>query len=354
MATWEAGTNDSASRGKVAFDMYVVQDDYANNRSLVRVAIGVFDNNGSYGGYGTGSWSIGLNGGQVNSGSVYYDFSGGGPGWIWSGDYWVGHNADGSRWVDGWASFGGTSPVGSATASGGFWLTDFAYPPGQPGAPTLTRNSTGTSIGITSQVPGSAVGITAYQYVYSTDNANWSGVQGMSGNTATFAAPSATTGYYIMTRAGSNEGWGAWSPSAFIAGVPTAPASINATRTARNVAVTCTAPSSDGGSAVTGYFVQYSTDGGSTWSTAQAMSSQSYTYTNLTAALTYTFRVYATNSIGSSATTASNPLFVPAGGKRWDGSAWVSTTTAKRWDGTAWVDLSTAKRWDGTAWVDLS
>lgn len=353
MATWEAGTNDGASRAKVVFDMYVVSYDQPNNQTLVHISIGIFDNNGSYGGYGTGSWSIGLMGAQRASSSVSYDFSGGGPGWVWGGDFWVTHDGNGWQNITGWASFSGESPVGSATASGNF-VIDYTHPPGQPAAPTLSRTNSGTTITVTSAVPSSFVGITDYNYRYSTDGVNWSASQGMgTGRVATFTG-TATQPYYFQTIAFADGAWGAWSPSAYIAGVPTAPASINATRTARNVAVTCTAPSSDGGSAITGYSVQYSTDGGSTWSAAQAMTAQSYTYTNLTAALTYTFRVYATNPIGNSATTSSNPLFVPAGGKRWDGSAWVSTTTAKRWDGTAWVDLSTAKRWDGTAWVDLS
>jgi hypothetical protein len=79
-----------------------------------------------------------------------------------------------------------------------------------------------------------------------------------------------------------------------------------------------------------------------------------YTYTNLTPALTYLFRVFATNSIGSSDFTESSGVFVPAGGKRWDGSAWTAAAVGRRWDGSAWVDLTVAKRWDGSSWGDLS
>lgn len=354
MPNYDAGTNDSGSRAFVRYSQDVLQYDAANNRTLVRIGIGVFDNSPSLGGNGTGTWSIGFLGVQRNSGSVSYDFGSGSPGTLWTGDFWVDHDASGYANIYGSAFFNGVSPVGAAGVSGSF-VVDYVRLPGAPGTPTLSRNSNGTSISITSQVPSSPVSITAYQYAYRTDNSNWSSAVDMGNSTtASFAAPSATTAYYFITRAYSSEGWGAWSPSAYIAGIPTAPASISATRTARNVAVTCTAPSSDGGSAVSGYFVQYSTNGGTSWSTAQAMTSQAYTYTNLTAALTYTFRVYATNAIGNSAATSSNPLFVPAGGKRWDGTNWVSTTIAKRWDGTTWVDLTIAKRWDGTNWVDLS
>lgn len=133
--------------------------------------------------------------------------------------------------------------------------------------------------------------------------------------------------------------------------VPSAPASINTTRTSRNVEVVS---GSSTGPNITGYFVQYSTDGGSSWSTAETMVSQVYTYTNLTAGATYLFRVYSSNSDGNSAYTTSASVLIPAGGKRWDGSTFVSTTTAKRWDGSSWLDVTTAKRWDGSSWVDLS
>lgn len=40
--------------------------------------------------------------------------------------------------------------------------------------------------------------------------------------------------------------------------------------------------------------------------------------------------------------------------KRWNGSAFVDTSTEKRWNGSAWVDLTVAKRWNGSAWVDIA
>ena len=142
--------------------------------------------------------------------------------------------------------------------------------------------------------------------------------------------------------------------------VPTAPGTPAASRTGRDVTVTASSASaSNGGNAITSYKVQYrtSSNGGSTWGSwgnEQTLSGLAYTYTGLTASLTYQFRVYANNARGSSAGALSANVFVPAGGKRYDGAAFVSTTTAKRWTGSAWTDLTTAKRWSGSAWVDLS
>lgn len=141
--------------------------------------------------------------------------------------------------------------------------------------------------------------------------------------------------------------------------VPTAPASISLAKTGRQIIATITGSSSNGGETISSYSVQYrtSSNGGSTWGSwggTQTISGSSTTYNNLTPALTYQFRTYANNSEGSSAARVSSNIFVSAGGKRYDGSTWNSTTTAKRFDGSTWVDFTTAKRYDGSTWVDLS
>lgn len=244
--------------------MYVVAEESWNNQTLVRVAIGIFDNNGSYGGYGTGSWSIGFRGAQRAASSVSYDFSGGGPGWIWSGDYWVDHDASGRAYVDGWASFSGESPVGSASASGGFWLSDYSRPPLAPGgAPSLSV--TAGVVTVTSQAAdGRGLAITDYTFRTSTDNANWSSETSLgTDQVGTFTASTRGITYYVQTRAFSSEGGGAWS--------------------------------------------------------------------------------------------SSGSIFVPAGGRRGNGSGYGPTTIAKRRDPSgSFVDLQVAKKYTGSAWVDLT
>ena len=64
-----------------------------------------------------------------------------------------------------------------------------------------------------------------------------------------------------------------------------------------------TAPSNNGGSAITGYEIDRSTDGGTTWSVLvsnTASTGTTYSNTGLTAATTYTYRVSAINSVGTS------------------------------------------------------
>lgn len=70
----------------------------------------------------------------------------------------------------------------------------------------------------------------------------------------------------------------------------------------------------------------------------------------------YTFTVWATNGSndGASASSTSGSVFVPSGGKVWNGSAYVPSVTAKIYNGTAYVPIVTAKMYNGTAWVNLS
>jgi outer membrane protein OmpA-like peptidoglycan-associated protein len=76
--------------------------------------------------------------------------------------------------------------------------------------------------------------------------------------------------------------------------------------------VSWTAPSSNGGSSITGYSVQYSTDGGSTWTTSSCSgTSTSCTVTGLTNGTSYIFQVAATNSVGTGSYSSSSASVTP-------------------------------------------
>jgi hypothetical protein len=304
------------------------------------------------------SYSISIDGGTAITGNFTFDFrtSTTSTRTIASGTKTITHNSDGSKTI---AIDADSSSVVLGVADctpGSLVLTDFVLVPNAPSsAPTLSRSSDGATVTVTSATATSVPTITDYEYAYSTDGSNWlpSSTTGVSMGTdkiATFTGTSTET-YFFRTRAKSSDGAGSWSSSSNVHGVPTAPATITATRTGRDVTVVAGAST---GTGITGYSVQYSTNAGSSWSTAQAMTSQSHTYTSLTAGLDYLFRVYASNAIGNSAFTTSASLFVPAGGKRYDGTTFNSTTTAKRFDGTQWIDLTVAKRWNGSLWTDMS
>jgi hypothetical protein len=92
-----------------------------------------------------------------------------------------------------------------------------------------------------------------------------------------------------------------WSAGGGAAGAPGAPTGVTGSPGTGQVEVTWTAPDSDGGSAITGYAVEWSTDGGSTWNPASMCSgtATSCTVTGLTDGTGYVFRVSATNANGT-------------------------------------------------------
>lgn len=351
MTTW----SDAFSTGKATLylDISESSTNSGANTSVVSFTLRVVGNGASWNLNSGSTWSVTIDG-TAYSGTWTYDFRSDNTKTLKSGTQTITHDADGSKSIAVSGTAYGLSTIGTGTiTSKTFALTDFTRLPSAPGTPALSRTSNGTSVEITSDVASSPVSVTDYNYRYSTDNSGFSDPQGMGSDRLASMSVVATTPIYFQTRAYSSEGWGDWSPSAFIAGVPTAPQAINATRTARNIAINITGSASNSGSTITGYKVAY--NDGTGWSTAVSMSGTTYTYTNLPAAKTYTFRVYAQNAIGTSAyTTTATGIYVAAGGKRWDGSTFASTTTAKRWDGSAWVDITTAKRWTGSAWTDLS
>jgi hypothetical protein len=338
----ETSTNAVANTSVVSYSLYI-------------------DPPGNYTSYDLTSsnqaYSITINGSVVSSGGFTYDFRSPNANVnkvIKSGTVTIAHNADGSKTVAA-SAYANTSSatVGDGTiASFNTVLTNFVVLPEQPLAPTVTRSGNGTVAVIVSSVPFSVATITDFEMRGSNDDATWGSTISM-GNDASYSETvTATQTRYYQTRAISSEGTGAWSPSTYSGGIPSAPSSIALTRNARDVTVDV-GTSTINGTYGTTYFVKYSTNGGSTYSTPVQAVGQTYTYTNLTAGLTYLFATYATNSVGTS-TNTTDTLFIPAGGKRYDGSAWLSTATAQRYDGSAWLSLATAKRYDGATWVDLS
>lgn len=213
MATNYAYTDDSQNRGLVYVDVYPQYDDASSNYSDVVLRSGLFDGNGSYGGYATGSWNAGLLGTQYGSGSLPYNLDGSNiPGWFWSTVIRVYHNADGTKYVDGWHSFSGVSPVGGATASVGTWLTDFVRVPYAPtSAPALSQS--GGVVSLTSATAdGKGLGINNYTAQYSSDTINWSSEISLgTGRTGSFTPMPRGKTYYVRTRAWSSEGAGEWS-----------------------------------------------------------------------------------------------------------------------------------------------
>jgi len=139
--------------------------------------------------------------------------------------------------------------------------------------------------------------------------------------------------------------------------LPYPPSSCTVARNGRTLTVTSGPSSTPGADPITGYQCQATTPDQTAWdnnTTANMNANRQFSYTNLPVGHSYRFRSRALSSAGAGPWVESSPIFLPAGGKRNTGSAFVNTTIAKRNTGSAWVDLTIAKRYTGSAWVDLS
>jgi PGF-pre-PGF domain-containing protein len=89
------------------------------------------------------------------------------------------------------------------------------------------------------------------------------------------------------------------------AAVPGAPTGLSTTAGNTQVALSWSAPSSDGGASIIDYIIEYSADGGSSWATFSdgTSTTTSATVLSLTNGTTYTFRVKAVNGTGAGSTS---------------------------------------------------
>ncbi len=95
--------------------------------------------------------------------------------------------------------------------------------------------------------------------------------------------------------------------------VPGAPTSLSATPSSGSVTLSWTAPTSNGGSAITGYAIYRGTSSGAeTLLTTVPSTTQSYADTTVIAGTTYYYEVVAVNSIGTSALSSEVSAVVTA------------------------------------------
>lgn len=197
-----------------------------------------------------------------------------------------------------------------------------ATAPGAPTSVTASASSTPAAVDLTWQAPTSDGGaaITDYVIEYSTDGSTgWTEfVHTASTSTSiTVTGLVAQSTYYFRVAAKNSAGTGpteAATPApvtSSAAVTPGAPTGVTATAGAAHgtLNIAWTAPTSDGGSPITDYVVEYSADGSTGWTAFShtASTTPSMTITGLTPGGTYYVRVSATNSVGTGATAAATP-----------------------------------------------
>ena len=209
-----------------------------------------------------------------------------------------------------------------------------ATAPAAPAAPTVAAVSgSSTSLAVSWSAPadgGSAITGYDLRYRQGTSGDFTNGPQDVNGTSATITGLAANTLHQVQVRATNNEGDSAWSASGSgttnaALTAPGAPAGLSATADGRiEIDLSWTAPASDGGSAITGYKIEWSATGSDPWTVLVASTGSAgttYSDTGLSPGTTRHYRVSAINAIGTSgtsntasATTEANnaPVFDPA------------------------------------------
>ncbi len=236
--------------------------------------------------------------------------------------------------------------------------------------PTLPTSVTGTAgngqLSLSWTAPSSNGGseITDYTIRYSSNGGtNWSTFP-HSESTATAATVTGLTNgtsYVVQVAAVNIAGTGGWSSNSSAVTprtVPAVPTSVTGAAGNGQVSLGWIAPSSNGGSAITNYTIQYSSDGGTSWSTfpRSASTATAAMVTGLTNGTSYVFQVAAVNMAGTGgwSNNSSNvtPRTVPAVptsaiGTAGNGQVSLSWTAPSSNGGSAMTDYTIQYSSDG-------
>jgi alpha-tubulin suppressor-like RCC1 family protein len=205
-----------------------------------------------------------------------------------------------------------TNVVGTGTASAASNSITTANVPGAPTGVSATISLTTATVSYTAPASNGGATIIYYTATSSPGGANNYVLQAGSGSIPVYNLTKGTAYTFTVVAengAGSSSA-STTSNSVLAQGVPNAPTIGTVTSsTAASVTVPFTAPTNNGGSAITSYTAT-SSPGGLTGTLNQA-GSGSITVSGLTNATAYTFTVTATNGIGtSSASSASNSITI--------------------------------------------
>jgi uncharacterized repeat protein (TIGR02543 family) len=180
--------------------------------------------------------------------------------------------------------------------------------PGTPGTATAAPGDGSATITIVAPSSGG----TPSSYTVTASNGSTCTVVSP-GTSCTIAPLTNGTAYTFTTTATNSAGTSTSSSSASNsvtpAGVPSTPTGVTGSGTGGSATINWSVPTSDGGSALTDYVIEYSVLDSGTWTTFAdgTSTATSATITGLIAGSSYQFRVTAKNIIGSSITSFSSP-----------------------------------------------
>lgn len=196
---------------------------------------------------------------------------------------------------------GGDSAAVVASSS----MTVFAL----PGAPTLGTITPGIGQLTFTYSPGESNGSPITNYYYSINNGNTYLSTGNTSGSHTITGLTNGTTYYLRVKsrnaAGLSTGYAVDASGTMVSSVPGAPTINSCTAGIGQITVAFTAPASNGGSAITGYY--YTTASGGTYTLTNTTTSP-IVITGLANGATYYVRLMAVNIAGNSAPTAATTV----------------------------------------------
>jgi hypothetical protein len=228
------------------------------------------------------------------------------------------HSIADSAAPNGVFSYTTTGAFPTSSYNGTSYSVDVMYAVPVPGTVTNVTGAqaSGTSVALNWTAPSSGGPVTAYRitpYIGTTAQATTT-----VGNTTSGTVTGLTngTGYtFTVTALNANGAGPASARSAtitpFAAQAPGAPTGVTAQPATRSARVTWTAPSADGGSAITGYTVTPYDGAAAQAATTVGAGTTTTTITGLTNGKAYTFKVKATNSIGDGAYSTASAVVTP-------------------------------------------
>ena len=177
--------------------------------------------------------------------------------------------------------------------------------PSKPGAPILRRRGSGGINAAWTAPNANGAAITAYQLQYKLSSAaGWTTASStITGTNYTVTGLTIGSTYDFRVRARNVGGWSQYSDSSSLAtaSTPGAPTWGAFTTATRSLTLRWTAPSSNGGSAVTGYEIEYRRGTSGSWTDGPdpGANATSRTISGLTPNTTYQFRIRAINAVGN-------------------------------------------------------
>lgn len=190
-----------------------------------------------------------------------------------------------------------------------------------PSAPSPLNVSVGnTNASLTWSAPSSEgdAAISDYSIQYSTDGTHWSSFAHTASTTTSATITGLTNGTAYQFRVAGINAWGTGAYETYATALspgtlPGAPTSLTGSYRDASVALTWNAPSSNGGSPIRDYKIEYSSNSGSTWDIFSRASSSSIseTVTGLTNGTSYIFRVSAKNDPGTGTASTSSGAVTP-------------------------------------------